>query len=908
MSRWGRPGSPAAAATSGAVIALALAALTIALWLLPASQHIIAWPQSGLHRVAVLAPASRMWVLGTGVAVVAIGLLAITRVTGRHISALAWVLAPLNILWVWTLPYLPWLAERFPLVLLLEGPLRWAFAGLAAGSVGMRTGAVSEVLQWLTGWRWRGRTAVFVASFALYSALGVHSYYRLGLGGDEPHYLIITQSLLADRDLKIENNHRNEGYRTFFPGELRPDYLRRGVDGEIYSIHAPGLSVLLLPAFAALGGVGAVVTMALLSALAAVAIFEVTVILSSVTVAWLTWLVVCLTVPFVPHAWSLYPEMVGASVVAWAMKWGMATSRSGDRAWLWRGAVLSSLPWLHTKFSVLLACVVAFLVWQLRMKWRAAATLLVPIALSGLAWLGFFYWLYGTIDPQAPYGAYTARFVRTENIPRSLLGLAFDQKFGLLVYAPIYAVAAWGLGPLLRDERWRATAIVCLVTAIVYTSSSARLYMWWGGSSAPARFLVPIVPILAPMIATGLTRARGRAAVTLWTACAVVSVMIGLGATIRPADRMLYSAPHGVAQLFDWLQGAAPLTAAWPTFTQEDWLAPARALLPWLLAVLLSWLIGIACASVTRARAAIVATAASAFVLVAAAAVQSFAPDVRGDVRTRGQLRLLDRWDPEGLRVFDYDAMKRLSPPEWLNLMTVTFDREPDAEVDPIGRITEAFTLPPGRYEARVWFESERPRAGALQASVGFDQILSRVDGPLTTPTVMPISLPVAVPTLWLQLTDLESVRAVRRVEVVARALTPRPERSRETVQAVETVPGPPGSYIVYVDHATYPEKGVFWTRAGERGRVIVVPGAARSLVMTLHVGPQATTVTVRVGSDTQTLALGAEETREVRWSLPDQATVPVEVAATASFRPIDVDPSSTDSRQLGCQVRLVLE
>jgi hypothetical protein len=323
----------------------------------------------------------------------------------------------------------------------------------------------------------------------------------------------------------------------------------------------------------------------------------------------------------------------------------------------------------------------------------------------------------------------------------------------------------------------------------------------------------------------------------------------------------------------------------------------------------LACLAGVACASVTRGRAAIVATAASAFVLVVAAAVRSFAPEVRADARTRGQMTLLDRWDPEGLRLFDYGAMKRLAPPEWLDLMKVTFDRAPDAEGDPSGRISEALTLPPGHYDARVWFESERSRAGALQASVGDDQILARFDGPLTTPTVMPILLPVAVPMLWLQLTDLESARAVRRVEVVARALTPGPERSREAVQAVETVPGPPGSYIAYVDHDTYPERGVFWTRARERGRVIVVPSAARSLVMTLHVGPKATTVTVRVGSDTQMLALGAEETREVRWSLPEnQGTVPVEVTASASFRPIDVDPSSTDARQLGCQVRLVLE
>src|SRR5262249_43308359 len=155
--------------------------------------------------------------------------------------------------------------------------------------------------------------------------------------------------------------------------------------------------------------------------------------------------------------------------------------------------------------------------------------------------------------------------------------------------------------------------------------------------------------------------------------------------------------------------------------------------------------------------------------------------------RTRGQMTLLNRWDPDRLRVFDYGAMKRLSPPEWLELMTITFEREPDAEADPIGRITEAMSLPPGHYDARLWFDSERSRAGALQASVGYDQILARVEGPFTTPAVMPIFLPTAVPMVWLQLTDVESARAVRRVDVVARALTPARERSREAVRVVET-------------------------------------------------------------------------------------------------------------------------
>ena len=78
--------------------------------------------------------------------------------------------------------------------------------------------------------------------------------------GDEPHYLVIAQSLLYDGDLRIENNHQQDQYLAYYDGILKPDFMRRGVDRQIYSIHAPGVAALVLPAFAAVGYPGAVGT------------------------------------------------------------------------------------------------------------------------------------------------------------------------------------------------------------------------------------------------------------------------------------------------------------------------------------------------------------------------------------------------------------------------------------------------------------------------------------------------------------------------------------------------------------------------------------------------------------------------------------------------------------------------
>ncbi len=316
-----------------------------------------------------------------------------------------------------------------------------------------------------------------------------------------------------------------------------------------------------------------------------------------------------------------------------------------------------TLPWLHTKFSALLAALTFWLIVEHRRRRGAIVALLAPIAASLVAWLTFFYVVYGRFDPQAPYGAYASQFVAFENVPRSLMGMLFDQKFGLLVYAPVYAAAAVGAWFGLQDQRWRRLTVAAIATAVTYVGASARFYMWWGGASAPARFLVPVIPLAAPLIALALAQPRGEGR-TLTAALGVITAMIGLTAALGGDGHVLFSDPHGTSQLVARFEGSVPLDAVLPTFTEEDWRTP--------LAHLPSRIGG------------------------------TLPIEARQEAVVRGELAFLDAFDPPRRRAFDYTTRSKLTPPAWLDRAPVAVDRT---------HFTDPLPLPPGRYDVRAFFE-----------------------------------------------------------------------------------------------------------------------------------------------------------------------------------------------------------
>jgi hypothetical protein len=161
---------------------------------------------------------------------------------------------------------------------------------------------------------------------------------------------------------------------------------------------------------------------------------------------------------------------------------------------------------------------------------------------------------------------------------------------------------------------------------------------------------------------------------------------------------------------------------------------------------------------------------------------------------------------------------------------------------------------------------------------------------------------------IWVAVSDAALAKAAQRVEIVTESVVPLVARPDVEVHALEPIDGRRNGYIVYVDEETFPERGVFWTRGTAPGTVLVAPGSASTLVLTLHLGPVGGTVRVRVDGRDHSLELSPDQTRQLEVPLTTgSGLVPITVEAPAQFRPSEHEPGSTDDRWLGCQVRVGL-
>ena len=433
----------------------------------------------------------------------------------------------------------------------------------------------------LSGSGLRPPRALFLPlAFAVLGVAAGRTHARVGPQGDEPHYLMVAESLLSDGDLSLERDYAAGRYTVFHDAPLAPHYRVRGKGGEIVSLHAVGLSALILPAWALAGTAGVGVFMALLAALVAREVREwVRELTGRDGLADAAGWAFALSPPLVHYAGLVFTEVPAAL----ALSFGLRLARRSDLGPTGAGVVglaAAVLPWLNIRYAPLAILVVAHALWR-HPRACASGAALAPALVSAAGLLVFHQALYGFWDPRRVYGRSPELALST--LAEGLPGLLLDQEFGLLAYAPVLALALPGFVFLWRRDR--RLAIVAGATVAVVLLTAGTWHMWRGGFNPPARFLVPIAPLLAVAVAMVWDR-RGLTAGaslllgwTLWT---------GLAGAFDP--QLVHRDRDGTAPLFRQLSGAREWTGLLPAYVLADpdrhrlgavWAVAILAALPW---------------------------------------------------------------------------------------------------------------------------------------------------------------------------------------------------------------------------------------------------------------------------------------------------------------------------------------
>ena len=838
---------------------------------------------------------------------------------------------PLFSVVVLLLPFAPVIPDRWPALQALAGPLG-AIVWLAVAALQVWTLWQYRLLTARAIERW-SVTAIAITLFAAtVTVAGVGAQKLTGTSlfpsGDEPHYLVIAQSLWRDGDLKIKNNHDRGDYREYYPGDLEPHYLTRGKDAEIYSIHPIGLAVILAPVYALAGYAGSVWFLIALGALALALAWRWTVsMLNAPGAATFGWAVIALSAPFTFNTFTVYPEIAAAFavMVAYSTAATTDTRRSSALPWIAIGVAIASLPWLSTKYapmSAALLLVVSLRFVNLR-KIEAATFLrntklwvvIAIYAISLVAWFAFFKIIWDDWSPTAPYGS--QRETSLQYLRLGAPGLLFDQEYGVLAYAPAYILAATGLVHMWRargDLRRQAIEIVFIFSALLMLVGA--FHIWWGGSAAPARPIASALPLLLLPIAVAF---KSAAAGSPQRAAQHLLLAIGAGVAVTlliGQDGLLISnSRDGSSALLDYWLPRWPLWSLAPSFIRQHW-ASAWLFMAWWLAIAFAaaWLLS----RVRTSRAGVSALAAFATLAIAQltiAVTMRWLPQGRAevpaiDLGARGRLAALDGFDARARPAsIVYDPLRKGAAVDALPQLVVGVKPLQRADKQPVRVIHNGrFSLPAGTYDIAVQF-GDRPPARALPLALQ----VGRNGPPMQTWTLQAQPRQRWQTPLWLAAdASFVGLSGPPELEAAIESISITPiavvdAGARPLVPIVLAAANYAGVTLYFHDERLYPEAQGFWTFGGQSSRVTVAtpPGHASPVILRMHPGATPNRVTVSTFGWQQTLDLVPGSAQEVEVPRFPSGVVPLTITAETGFSPKDIDPQSTDRRFLGAWVEV---
>ena len=395
----------------------------------------------------------------------------------------------------------------------------------------------------------RGREArgLFLGGLILYGAAGGYVTLVYPPTTDEPHYLMISESLLADGDLELSGNYAAGEYRKFFPNAAIDPHTVIMPDGRMYSQHTAGLPLAILPGYAFAGRWGATGILAVIAAALLASLYRLCLAAGSPrSPAFAACAVMGATAPLLFASTLVFTEVAAALLVATALLNGKSAAKPA--------ACAAILPWLHPRFALISAGLMALDLAQSPRRERMGRGM-VWIAVCG-AGAGLFLCVYHGPALTAVLNVLTEKYPsRLEDLTAgslvsmsfgnpvaALLGKLFDRDFGIIPYSPWLLVLVPGIFAARGIAgRW------FLVSGLAYFLATL-VFRNWGGSAYPGRTVVPLLPYLAPWLAYGINWAREKPFRRRTTAV-LAAFSVGTGWLLTACPVLRYTSGR------DWLAG-----------------------------------------------------------------------------------------------------------------------------------------------------------------------------------------------------------------------------------------------------------------------------------------------------------------------------------------------------------------
>jgi len=228
--------------------------------------------------------------------------------------------------------------------------------------------------------------ALFLLLCIAYSfSIDIRATRGASITGDEPFYLLTTQSLLADGDFDLTNQYETRSYESFFD---HPDELwRQSVpqpDGDLLSPYNPGLSFLVIPGFGLGGLKGAQVQLMVLGAATMALAFVLADSLTGCRVlSWVAALGVGLSATAFIYSTEIYPEFPAALLLVLSLLLVTRKRTMGVADGLLLSALLTVMCWLGIKYAPLALLMAGYFLLKANRDGRSA------LLASGVASAGF---------------------------------------------------------------------------------------------------------------------------------------------------------------------------------------------------------------------------------------------------------------------------------------------------------------------------------------------------------------------------------------------------------------------------------------------------------------------------------------------------------------------------------------